>query len=70
MEQFTTDVEGDLARLKENLKASSHFANSLVDDMTKQAAAVKAKLNNVFETVSQDMKVSLLYLGIDPTYTN
>lgn len=61
MQQFTADVEVDLTRLKENLKASSQFAETFVDDLKSQAEDGKAKINTVFEAVTQDIKVSTLY---------
>lgn len=59
MQQFTNDVEVDLTRLKENLKASSRLAESFVDDLANQAETGRAKINTIFEAVSQDIKVNL-----------
>lgn len=57
MQQFTNDVEVDLTRLKENLKASSKLAETFIDDLANQAEEGKAKIDTVFKAVSQDMKV-------------
>jgi hypothetical protein len=70
MQQFTNDVEEDLAGLKENLKASSRVAETFVNDLTNQAEHGKAKINTIFEAVSQDIKVILLHPSTLCNYTD
>ncbi|CZR51965.1 uncharacterized protein PAC_01842 [Phialocephala subalpina] len=56
MQQFTDDLEDDLAKLKENLATGSQNAKSFVDNLMNQAESGKARLIEVFESVSDDVQ--------------
>ncbi|KAF8864833.1 hypothetical protein BDZ45DRAFT_494583 [Acephala macrosclerotiorum] len=56
MQQFTNDLDEDLAKLKENLVTGSQEAKSFVDNLVNQAESGKARLQDVFDSVSDDVK--------------
>lgn len=64
MQQFTNDLDEDLTKLKENLATGSQNAKSFVDNLVNQAESGKARINSVFESVTDDVKVGLVKIWV------